>query len=339
VTVSNNAATGIVVTDNAFATVVGGAVQASGSSNIFVGRGSGAAIGFGTNGLTGGVTIGNAGGNGISIEGGNATIVNSTISGSGQRGIVIGNGGSARVGVTNTNNVFGANTISGNTGDGIGLFHSASAYIGGNTIDGNGGVGVNVGGGSAVLVGGNTISNNGQTGVLASRGGNALIGDAGFGPPTIVNTISGNGAAGPNNGGIFAFADGNIQTNNATISNNVGTAVQAFDAGVIELRGTTTVTVPASGTTHGASVQLGSTLRLRDTASIVSATGDGIQATNLSAVNIRDADNVVQGNGPSGLGVNCFSSSPMTLPAVTLTGNLANVTGTAGGQANCNLFP
>ena len=73
---------------------------------------------------------------------------------------------------------------------------------------------------------------------------------------------------------------------NAIISNNTGTAVQAFEAGVIELRGSTAVTVPAAGATDGALIQLGSTLRVRDTASI-GATGHGIQASNNSVVDKR----------------------------------------------------
>jgi Sulfotransferase family len=77
---------------------------------------------------------------------------------------------------------------------------------------------------------------------------------------------------------------------------------------VIELRGSTAVTVPAAGTTAGASAQLGSTLRLRDTASI-SASGDGIRASTLTAVDI--SGNTVQG-GAGSFGVNCFATSPMT---------------------------
>ena len=124
--------------------------------------------------------------------------------------------------------------------------------------------------------------------------------------------------------------------NNATISDNVGAAVQAFEAGVIELRGSTAVTVPAGGTTDGALIQFGSTLRVRDTASIVSATSHGIQASNLSAVNVRDG-NTVQG-GPGTFGVQCFATAPMTASAATLTGNLAGLSGAAGATAGCNAF-
>jgi len=152
------------------------------------------------------------------------------------------------------------------------------------------------------------------------------------------STISGNGATGPNNGGIFAYQNGSIQVANATISGNVGAAVQSFEAGVIELRGSTVVTVPPGVTTVGALIQFGSTFRVRDTASIVSSTSHGIQATNLSSVNIRDG-NTIQGNGPGAFGVQCFSTAPMTASAATLTGNLSGLSGTAGPTAGCNAFP
>jgi hypothetical protein len=165
-----------------------------------------------------------------------------------------------------------------------------------------------------------------------------LVGDSGFGAPTTVNTISGNGSTGPNNGGMFAFEAGTLLVFNAVISNNTGAAVQAFEAGVIELRGATAVTVPAIGTTPGALVDFGSTLRVRDTASIVSATSHGIRASNLTSVNVRDG-NTVQGNGPGAVGVQCFVTAPMTASAATLTGNLTGVTGNAGPSTGCNVFP
>lgn len=197
--------------------------------------------------------------------------------------------------------------------------------------------GINVGQAAATIVGGNTITNNGQTGIFV-RAGQALVGDSGFGGPTTVNTISGNGGTGPNNGGIFAFEAGNLLVADALIGNNTGAAVQAFEAGVIELRGATAVTVPATGTTAGALVQFGSTLRVRDAASIVSATSHGIQASNLTAVNVRDG-NTVQGNGPGAVGVQCFVTFPMPASAATLTGNLAGVGGSAGPSTGCNVFP
>ena len=161
-----------------------------------------------------------------------------------------------------------------------------------------------------------------------------------MGLPT-TNTISGNSTSTSptSNGGIFAFEGAVIRVNDATIINNTGPAVQAFERGTIELRGSTTVTVPASGATAGAVVQFGSTLRLRDSASIVSATSDGIQASNLTAVNIRDATSVVQGNGAGRFGVLCFASAPTEAGAVTLTGNLTSVTGNAGAHVGCNVFP
>jgi hypothetical protein len=96
--------------------------------------------------------------------------------------------------------------------------------------------------------------------------------------------------------------------------------------------------VPAAGTTAGALVQFGSTFRLRDTASIVSGTSSGIQASNDTSVNIRDATVTVQGHGPGAVGVQCFISAPMTASAATLTGNLTGVTGTAGSNSGCNVF-
>ncbi len=120
------------------------------------------------------------------------------------RVVLLEGGSRARIGVTNSNSVFGANTSSGNTTDGLGMFYSASAFIGGNIIDSNGAFGINIGQAAANLVGGNTITNNHQTGVLV-RAGSALISDPGFGPPTSVNTISGNGNVGPTQGGIWAL--------------------------------------------------------------------------------------------------------------------------------------
>jgi len=342
VTVSGNAGTGIVIAEGSSGNVVGGTVEASGVNNIFVGRASSGQIGEGSNNLTGGVTIQNAVvGNGIAVEGGNATIVSSTIADNHLRGIVVSNGGSARIGVTNNNAVFGANTISGNGTDGIGIFHASSAFIGGNTIDLNVAFGINIGQATATLVGGNAITNNGQTGLFV-RAGQALVGDSGFGVPTTVNTISGNGGAGPNTGGIFAFEGASIFVADAAISSNTGPALQAFEGGILEVRGSTAVTVPATGTTVGALVQFGSTLRVRDTASIISATSHGIQASNNTSVNITN-NGAVQGNGAGAFGVQCFSStldgSAIAGSAATLTGITTNVSGTAGKTTGCNVFP
>ena len=306
VTVSANAGTNIAITEGSSGNVVGGTVEGAGGTNIFVGRASSGQIGLGSNNLHGRGRPCETAPRGISVEGGNATILFSTITGNAAEGVVVSNAGSARIGILNGNTGYGGNTISGNV-TGIGVFHSGAAYIGGNTIDANTGFGVNVGGANTSLVGGNTIRNNGQTGVFV-RAGQVLIGDTGFGLP-IENTISGNGATGPNNGGIFAFQNGSILVTNATISGNAGAAVQSFEAGVIELRGSTAVTVPPGGTTVGAIVQFGSTFRVRDTASIVSSTSHGIQASNLSSVSIRDG-NTIQGNGPGAFGVQCFSTAP-----------------------------
>jgi hypothetical protein len=297
-----------------------------------VGRASNALIGLGSNNLEAGVSVTDGLSNGISVESANALIILSTITGNQLRGISVSNGGSARIGLNGTS--FDANTISNNGSDGIGLFHGSGAIIGGNTISNNTASGINVGRSNVDVVGGNNIANNGSTGIFVS-GGQALIGDPGFGSPSAVNTITGNGSLGPNNGGVFAFLGGTALVADADINNNTGTAVQAFESSSIDLRGATSVTT--TGTADGASVNFGSTLRIRDTASIV-AGGHGISAGNLSGVAVRDGNTVTGGAGR--FGVNCFSPTPMTASAATLNGgNLTQVTGGAGATNGCNVFP
>jgi Right handed beta helix region len=340
VTVTGNGTNGVSITESSAGSVVGGTIQSSGSTNLFIGRGSSGQIGLGSNGLTGGVTIQNSARDGIFIEGANATIAFSTIVNNAQRGIGVSNAGSARIGILNDSSAYAGNTISGNGANGIQVSNGSSAAIGGTTITGNGTAatvfgrsGVFVFQATADVVGNNAITNNGESGVFALAS-HVTVGDPGFGLP-IGNTISGNGGIGPNNGGIFAFQGSVIRVNSATINNNVGPAVQAFENGVVELLGTTAVTALGSGGTAGALVQFGSTLRVRDGASIVSATGDGIQASNLTAVNIRDG-NTVSG---AGFGVLCFTTGPSAASAATLSGNLAGVTGGTGSDVGCNLFP
>jgi hypothetical protein len=344
VTVSGSGTNGIAITEGSAGNIVGGTVETSTSTNVFVGRASSGQIGVGSNFSTpaAGVTIRNGLGSGVSVEGSNATIVFGSVTGNALTGIIISNAGSARIGLLNGNNGYGPINISGNVSEGIHVSSNGMAFIGGATINGNGtalnqfgrhGIGIHQGG--ALLAGDNVITNNGEAGIFV-RAGHVLVGNAGFGLTTN-NTISGNGSAGPTTGGINAFQGGNALVNNATISNNTGAGVQAFEASVVELRGTTTVTVPAAGSTPGAVVQFGSTLRLRDTASIVSATGDGIQAANLSAVNING--NTVQGNGGGSVGIECFNVAPAPASGVMLTGNLAAVTGNAGPTTGCNVFP
>ena len=335
VTVSGNG-TGVSITESSSGTVVGGVIENSAGTNLFVGRGSSGQIGVGSNGLMGGVTVRNGSNHGISVEGANATIVLSTITGHAEQGIVVTNAGSARIGILNGNAGYAGNTISGNAGDGLRVSNGSSAFIGGNSISANGVFGIHAFQASAEVVGNNTVSNNAQTGIFVNAG-NVQLGSTAFGLPT-GNLITGNGSGGPNGGGLFAFRHASILASDATISNNTGAAVQAFEDGVIELRGTTAVTVPAAGSTHGALMQFGSTLRVRDTASVVSATGDGIQASNMAAVNIRDG-NTVQGSGAGSVGIRCFNTSPMTASAATLTGNLVGVAGTTGPTLGCNLFP
>jgi hypothetical protein len=71
---------------------------------------------------------------------------------------------------------------------------------------------------------------------------------------------------------------------------------------------------------------------------IVSATSDGIQTSDLTSIRIGNA-NSVQGNGPTGVGIQCFNSLPITASAVALNGNTTNVTGTSGSNVGCNIFP
>jgi len=343
VTVSGNGTNGVLITESSAGTVVGGTVQGSGQANVFVGRGSSGQIGVGTNGLLAGALIRNGATHGIAVEGGNATIVHSTVTGNGSTGIIVTNAGSARIGILNGNAGYGPVSITGNGETGLHVAIGGAAFVGATTVDGNGTgggafgrSGIGVFGGSVALAGNNVVSNNAESGIFAARGGNVLVGDAAFGLGT-VNSITGNGAAGPNNGGVFAFQNATIQVGGSTtIAGNVGAAVQAFEGGVVELRNSASVTVPAAGVTPGALVTFASTLRLRDNASIVSATGDGIQASNLAAVNVRDASVVVHGNGAGGVGVRCVG---LPAPASTLTGNLAGVAGTTGLQSGCNVFP
>ena len=347
VNVSASGGNGIAITESSSGNVVGGVVDGSVSTNIFVGRGSSGQIGLGSNNLMGGVVIQNGARHGVSVEGGNATIVFSAISGNGLTGITVSNAGSARIGILNTSTGYGPTTVSNNGQVGIQVAIGGAAFVGGTTISGNGNgggggafgrFGISVVQGSATLAGDNVIANNGESGIFVGRGGSINVGDGAFGLTT-TNTISGNGSVGPNNGGLFAFQGGIIQVFNGAISGNTGPAVQSFEAGVIELRGSTAVTVPAAGSTAGAVVQFGATLRVRDTASIVSGTGDGIQASNMTAVNIRDG-NTIQGNGAGSVGIRCFNvSSTAPASAATLNGNLARVSGTAGATTGCNVFP
>jgi hypothetical protein len=345
VTVTGNGGNGIAITESSAGTVVGTTVENSTSTNLFVGRGSSGQIGIGSNGLTGPVAVQNGSSHGVSVEGGNATIVFTEVSGNALNGIIVTNAGSARVGLLNGNTGVGATTVSNNGQIGLLVSNSGAAFVAATTITGNGTTtgpngrhGAGVFSGTLILVANNTISANHETGVFVGRNGSVFIGDASFGLGT-ANTISGNGVTGPNTGGLFAFQGGAIHVVDASISGNQGAAVQAFEDGVVELRGTTAVTVPAGGSTHGATIQFGSKLRVRDTASVISGTGDGIQASNLSAVNIRDASVTVQGNGGGAVGIRCFATAPMTVSAVALTGNLTGVSGTTGAMGgNCNVF-
>jgi hypothetical protein len=343
VTVSGNGGNGIIITESASANVVGGVVEDNATTNIFAGRGSSAQIGIGSNNLTAGVAVQNGHADGIVIEGGNATIVHSTISNNARTGILVSNAGSARIGILNGNAGYGPTTVSGNGASGIHVAIGASAFIGGTTVDGNGtappgtlgryGIGIHQA--TATLAGGNLIQNNAATGVFV-RAGQVYIGDAAFGLATD-NTITNNGNAGPDTGGLFAFQNGVVFVNDAAVSNNAGAAVQAFEGGVIELRAATSV-VARTGV-PGATLNFSSILRVRDTASVSSDGGDGAQASNMSAINVRDATTVIQGNGAGNFGVRCTNTGPLAVSAATLTGNLTGVTGPAGSHQGCTVFP
>src|SRR5262245_12496188 len=340
VTVSGNTGNGIAITENSSGTVVGGVVETSTSGNIFVGRGSSGQIGIGPTGLNAGVTVRNGSTDGIVVEGGNATIAHGTISGHGRTGILLSNGGSARIGLLN-NSTYAPISVAGNGATGIHLGIGASAFIGGTTIDGNGTAGGGTLGryggrvhqGTATMVGDNLIRNNAESGVFV-RAGTIYIGDAAFGLPTD-NTIQNNGNQGPNTGGLFAFQNGVIFVNDADVLDNAGAAVQAFEAGVIELRGASTVTARDAPGTSGATISFGSILRVRDTAGIISPAGDGVQASNMSAINVRDDTAVIHGHG---YGVRCTKTAPLEFSAATLTGNLTGVTGELGSHVGCNEF-
>jgi parallel beta-helix repeat protein len=300
------------------------------------------------------VTVQNAVADGIRVVAASATILSSTISQNGGAGVAILNGASARLGIREQPGAYLGNTIAGNGGSGVTVLDGASAYAGGNLIDQNTRFGVQVSAASANLVGGNTISNNGLTGVNVSRGGQAQVGDpviAALGLTT-TNLISGNGTARTLGlqSGIYAIQGSNIRALDATISGNTGPGAEAYQSSVLDFRGTTAVTaealvpppgtpgvVSASGGYPGVRVSHGSTLRIAaNTVAIISPSGDGIEITNLSAVLVSGT---VQGNGTAAVGINCFPVSPGLASAATLTGSLANVSGTAGSTAGCNTFP
>jgi hypothetical protein len=342
VTISANTVNGIAVVDSSSANIVGGVVEGSGGPNIFVGRGSSGQIGFGSNGLNVGVTVQNGSHDGITVEGGNATIGFSTVSGNARAGILLTNAASGRIGILLNSAAYAPTMVTGNGATGIHVGIGASAFIGGTTIDGNGGAafggyGVGVHQATAIMAGNNLVQNNAESGVFV-RAGSIYIGDSAFGLATD-NTIQNNGNLGPNTGGLFAFQNGVIFVNDADILDNAGAAVQAFEAGVIELRAASTATARNAPGVHGATVNFGSALRVRDSAAIVSPGGDGVQASNMSAVNVRDATAVTQGNGAGGVGVRCTNSGPLAVSAATLTGNLTGVTGTTGSHVGCNVFP
>ena len=343
VTITNNGTNGLVITDNSAGIVVGGSVTNNASTGIFVGRGSGAEIGQGSGALIAGVTVqGNH--HGISMEGANATILDSTVTLNDLTGIIVTNAGSARIGIRNDSSAYSGNTITNNGSNGIHVAIGGSAFIGGNTIAGNGTdataglgrFGIGVFQAAATLAGNNTIQGNAASGVFA-RAGSVFIGDPNFGSLPTHNFIGFNGNSDATRGGIFAFQGGTILVRDATISDNGGAAIQAFENGVIELRASTvTTSTGANGggppTTSGIAANLGSIVRLRDTSSVISPGGDGAQVGTLSSIDIANeaTPSTVRGNGATGVGVRCSGNS-------SLTGPLTNVSGTAGQTSGC--FP
>src|SRR5207247_8733561 len=75
VTVSGSGGNGIAISESSAGSVVGGVVENSGATQLFVGRGSSGQIGLGSNTLTGGGTRRSGASDGMRVGGGNATIV------------------------------------------------------------------------------------------------------------------------------------------------------------------------------------------------------------------------------------------------------------------------
>lgn len=346
VTVSASGGTGIAITESSSGNVVGGSIDASAGENLFVGRASSGQIGLGANGLVGSVAIRNAASHGVHVEGANATIAYAAVTGSHVNGIVVNNGASARIGLLN-GGTYGSVTITGSGQSGIHEGNGGAVFLGGTTITGNGttpgggygGFGISVAQGASLdMAGNNVVSGNAESGISVSKNAVAYIGDPLFGLGT-TNTVSANGAVGPENGGIEVRAGATATIRDAAIADNTGPAIQAFDSATVDLRGSTSVKALDHGaSTAGAVVRRSSLLSLRDGASIVSATGDGIDVGELAQLAIRDA-NVVQGNGANGRGIACFHTAPMTAPAAAVVGDLANVSGTLGSMDDCNVFP
>lgn len=210
---------------------------------------------------------------GILVEAASATITNSTISLNAAAGILVKSGGGARIGIIDRSvgaTSYAGNTIKDNQSNGIEIFDSAGADIGGNTISGNGTnpnvpwgqYGIFVDNAHADIVGGNTITGNAGSGILLVSGA-VLIGDAGYGLPTD-NAITGNGFGSPTNpGGILAFMGTSLDIRDATITGNANFGILLTFSSYARMRGDTV--------NNGIYVDNNSGLRLQDP--VVTVTG------------------------------------------------------------------
>jgi hypothetical protein len=268
-------------------TVTGGRTGINGGATIrnctveHTGR-NGISFYHGGNGTVDNCQVQNNPHHGVTIEGGSGTVINSTISWNTGLGISINPGGSGRIGITDRGQYAG-NTIGNNGSNGIHIA-GGSAFIGGNTITGNGadatalwgrhGVGAFFG--SADIVGYNTIAGNAGSGVYAKSSA-VLIGDRGFGlpvgapgeDPKYANVIAGNGAAAPNNSGVFGYLGALLDIRYTTISGNTGDGV------ILRLRSTARMygDTVSDNSGNGILLDQGGGLRLQDPP--VTATGNG----------------------------------------------------------------
>jgi parallel beta-helix repeat protein len=141
------------------------------------------------------------------------------------------------------------NTIIDNGGNGIFIYSSSTAYIGGNTIRNGsalnsifGWYGIFVVNATASLAGGNIITENVGSGISALSS-HVRIGEQALGSPTR-NTITGNGT-GPDTVSLKGGVYGNMSTLSifdANISNNTGNGITLQACSTLSLASDVTVT-------------------------------------------------------------------------------------------------
>jgi hypothetical protein len=245
----------------------------------------------------------------FAISAKSANVRNSTISQNLRNGVLVIQGGAAFIGTDITLQP-APNTMSQNGATGISVVNGASAVIAMNQIAGNGAdpaspagrSGVGVTSASADIAGGNVISGNAGQGIFA-RSASVTIGNTAysFSP---VNTITNNGAASP--GGIFAILGSAMLIRDAVISANNGVGL-------------------------GFSLRSNGQLSL---STIQNNTGDGIQLSSGSGLNMTSPVTVASGNG--GFGLQCFggeSSVIINMGSLDLSGGngLGGVSGSCTG--------